>query len=536
MIFRQFINDDLGCASYLVGDENAGVAAVVDPRLEVDEYLRLARFAGVEIAHILETHTHADHVSGHGRLAEATGATIHVNRIAGAAYPHEPIDDGWELVLGDVRIRALHTPGHRPEHTCFCLTDASRGEEPWAVLTGDSLFVGGVARPDLAVEPHEGARDIFRSLHEALLTLPPEVEVWPGHLGGSMCGGPGMSQKISSTIGFERAHNALLAEPDAETFVARSLADIGPQPPNFREIVEINRGPLVSLDVHDRPLTAGQLLARQAAGALVVDVRTDLLFDDAHVPGAISVTAQRAGFGTRLGVAGRAGPRGGVRGPRRRGGARGRAAGGRRGRPQRRRIPGGRHERAGAPSAGRWSGSTASRSPSSPRCRRPIPALQILDVREPDAWGAERIPGSLNLPYHALEDAAPRAGPGAPDRGRVRGGPPQRRGRQPAAAARRGRAPPRRGRRRRAVGAPRPPPGAEPRLAPQERVQNPSAPTCSSCATRPSSSRATSRGMSRTTATSLVARGVPVQRSTSSTDAGGSARRMPGTRLAVTTS
>ncbi len=403
MIFRQFINDDLGCASYLVGDERAGVAAVVDPRLEVDEYLHLARFAGVEIAHILETHTHADHVSGHGRLAEATGATIHVNRIAQADHPHEPIDDGWELALGQVRVRALHTPGHRPEHTCFCLIDASRGSEPWAILTGDSLFVGGVARPDLAVEPREGAREIFRSLHGALLDLPPEVEVWPGHLGGSMCGGPGMSQKISSTIGYERSHNALLGDISENAFVARSLAEIGPQPPNFREIVAINRGPLMALDVHDRPLTAGQLSARQAAGALVVDVRTDLLFDDAHIPGAISVTAQRAGFGTRLAW---------LVGPGRevlfvgrddeeaRAAARLAAAVGVRGRGGH--LSGGmsawRNERRPVERIARVT------VPELARRRATDPDLQVLDVREPGDWSASRIPGSVNVPYHQLEE------------------------------------------------------------------------------------------------------------------------------------
>ena len=121
MIFRQLVHEDLGCASYLIGDEDAGVAAVVDPKLDIDEYLRLARYLGVHIEHILETHNHADHVSGHGRLAAATGATIHVHREAAPDYDHEPFDDGWELALGDVTVRALHTPGHRPEHTAFAL-------------------------------------------------------------------------------------------------------------------------------------------------------------------------------------------------------------------------------------------------------------------------------------------------------------------------------------------------------------------------------------------------------------------------------
>src|SRR4051794_5419487 len=168
MIFRQIAHEDLGCASYLIGDEDAGIAAVVDPRLEIGEYLRLARYLGVSIEHILETHNHADHVSGHGRLASATGARIWVHESAGAEYEHGEFSDGWELALGGVVVRALHTPGHRPEHTAFALIDTARGPEPWAVLTGDSLFVGDIARPDLAVEKQEGARDIFSSLRGLL--------------------------------------------------------------------------------------------------------------------------------------------------------------------------------------------------------------------------------------------------------------------------------------------------------------------------------------------------------------------------------
>src|SRR6059036_2185605 len=136
MIFRQITHDDLGCASYLVGDEHAGVAAVVDPKLDIEEYLALARYMAVRIEHILETHNHADHVSGHGRLAAATGATIHVHRLAEPDYEHQPFDDGWELALGRVRIRALHTPGHRPEHTAFALIDGAHSDELWGVLTG----------------------------------------------------------------------------------------------------------------------------------------------------------------------------------------------------------------------------------------------------------------------------------------------------------------------------------------------------------------------------------------------------------------
>jgi len=266
MIFRQVTHDDLGCASYLVGDEDAGVAAVVDPKLDVEEYLALARYMGVRIAHVLETHNHADHVSGHGRLAAATGAAIHIHRDAAPDYDHEPFGDGWELELGSVRVRALHTPGHRPEHTAFALTDTARGPEPWAVLTGDSLFVGDIARPDLAVEKTEGARGVFRSLHEQLLRLPDACEVWPAHLGGSLCGGPGMDMKVSSTIAYERAHNALLQEADEAEFVRRVTASLGPQPPNFEAIVAVNRGPLEPRRVAIDPLTARQVDEARAAG------------------------------------------------------------------------------------------------------------------------------------------------------------------------------------------------------------------------------------------------------------------------------
>ena len=301
MIFRQLTQDDLGCASYLVGDERAGVAAVVDPHLHIEDYLRLARYVGVSIEHILETHNHADHVSGHGRLAAATGATIHVHRLAAPEYDHEPFEDGWELDLGAVKLRALHTPGHRPEHTAFALFDTARdADKPWAVLTGDSLFVGDVARPDLAIDKEEGAGQIFRSLHDVLLPLPPETEVWPGHLGGSLCGGAGMDMKVSSTIGYEREHNPTLSIRDARQFVDEAIAALGPQPPNFERIVAMNRGPLGSEPLASLPLTPRLVEQQRADGALVVDVRTDLQFDDAHIPGAVCITMLRAGFGSKL--------------------------------------------------------------------------------------------------------------------------------------------------------------------------------------------------------------------------------------------
>jgi hydroxyacylglutathione hydrolase len=300
MLFRQIIHEDLGCASYLVADRESGVAVVVDPQWDVEPYRRLARLHGVRIGHVLETHNHADHVSGHGRLARTTGATIHIHELAGAEFAHEPFADGWVLELGDLRIEAVHTPGHRPEHTSFLLSDGSRGGAPWALLGGDSLFIGDVARPDLAVEPREGAAEMFRSLHERLLRLDDEVEIWPGHLGGSLCGGSAIDLKTSSTIGFERRHNRALGIADEAEFVEDAVASLGDRPPNVAQIVDLNRGPLVEDFGTPAPLTPHEVEEAVAAGAVVIDGRTNEEFDEAHIAGALSTSAYDTGFATKV--------------------------------------------------------------------------------------------------------------------------------------------------------------------------------------------------------------------------------------------
>ena len=300
MLFRQIVHEDLGCASYLVGDSDAGVAVVVDPRWEIDVYLELSRLHDVRIEHVLETHNHADHVSGHGRLASATGATIHVHSLADVDYPHEAFEDGWRLEIGDLEIEAVHTPGHRPEHTSFLLRDRARSDDPWAVLTGDSLFVGDVARPDLAVEPREGAAGIFRSLHDRLMPLADDVEVWPGHLGGSACGSAGIDEKASSTIGFERDNNrALRFEAEAD-FVEDAVDTLADPPPNVEHIVELNRGPLLERLGAPVSMPPGEVEAAVGDGAMVVDARTNTQFDEAHIPGAISASAYETGFATKV--------------------------------------------------------------------------------------------------------------------------------------------------------------------------------------------------------------------------------------------
>ena len=296
MFFRQVLHEDLGCASYVVAD--GGDAAVIDPKWDVEDYLRLAEEHGFAITHVLETHNHADHVSGKGRLAKATGATIHVPATAGVEFPHEPLADGDRVTVGQVSITALATPGHRPEHTAYLVSDESRSEEAWLVVTGDSLFVGDVARPDLAVDKEEGARGLYESL-KRLLALGDFAEVWPGHIGGSLCGGSGMSEKPGTTIGFERRFNRLLASPDEQTFVRSLTSNLAPQPPNLQRIVALNRGPLLTETAPVEPLLPAAVQACLADGATLIDGRDTHDYDAGHVPGSINVTMVRAAVGTR---------------------------------------------------------------------------------------------------------------------------------------------------------------------------------------------------------------------------------------------
>ncbi len=293
MLFAQILNDDLGCASYIVGCEEAQEAVVVDPPLEIESVLTEANRLDVRIVRTLETHTHADHVSGHGRLALEHGIPVSIHPAAGAEYPSNTLEDGDEVAVGNVTLRCIHTPGHRPEHCCFAVIDRTRAEEPWLVLTGDSLFVGDAARPDLAVGAVQGAEGLFHSLRR-LLELPDGVEVFPGHVAGSLCG-KAMSARGSTTIGFERRFNPMASIAELDAFVAESSDVSAPKPPNLARIVELNRGPF------SPAAPAPMELPVPAGGSQLLDVRPMAEHLSGHLPGAVNVPVSGTSFSTKAG-------------------------------------------------------------------------------------------------------------------------------------------------------------------------------------------------------------------------------------------
>jgi hydroxyacylglutathione hydrolase len=304
MFLRQFVIDGLGHLSTLIADESAGLAAVVDPRRDVDVYLGAARAADLRISHVVETHLHNDYVSGGRELAALTGATHVIGAGAELAYEHRPARHGESFDVGALRFTVLETPGHTPEHVAYAVADTSRAGEPLLLFTGGSLLVGAVGRTDLLGEANAQpfARAMFRSLHEVILPHEDFVGVFPTHGAGSLCS-TGISSTPSSTIGYERRHNPMLAPTDIDDFARTLLGGQPAFPDYFARMRPINKaGPrLLGGRVPDPvPLAMEEVRAALSADAILIDLRPPADHALAHIPGSLSIPAGSS-FGTWLG-------------------------------------------------------------------------------------------------------------------------------------------------------------------------------------------------------------------------------------------
>ena len=290
MYFEQFYLGCLAHASYLLGSESEGI--VVDPQRDVEIYLEAAQKQGLAIRHIFETHLHADFVSGHQELAARTGATIYLSRAAGATFPHVAVDDGYKLRVGKLNLEVLATPGHTPESISLLVTDDENAQKPWAVLTGDTLFIGDVGRPDLSPThtPVQLAGMLHDSLNQKLMTLPDGVLVYPAHGAGSLCG-RNMRAERFSTIGTERLTNYALQIKDRDEFVRQMTSNLPARPDYFLEDAAINRAgaPALSDLPELKAIAPHELKAMLDKGATALDVRPGDDFIAAHVPGSVSI-------------------------------------------------------------------------------------------------------------------------------------------------------------------------------------------------------------------------------------------------------
>ncbi len=291
MFFKQFSVKGMGCLSYLIGCPMAQKACVVDPKRDVQEYLDTARENGMEITHVFETHVHADHVSGSQELRSRTGADIYFMEGTPVEFDHREVKEHEIMELGKVRLRFLKTPGHTPQSMSILVTDLSRGESPWLVLTGDCLFVGDIGRPDLAGKEHldEQMENLFKSLHEKLGRLPSNMEIYPAHGEGSLCG-RGMSSKPNSTVGFEMAHNPIL-RLSLEEFKEAMKKDFPERPKSFSHIINTNLkgAPLLERCPVTRDLSPLQVKDLLDKGAVILDTRDTAAFGGVHIPGSINI-------------------------------------------------------------------------------------------------------------------------------------------------------------------------------------------------------------------------------------------------------
>lgn len=290
MYFEQFYLGCLAHASYMLASE--GEAVVVDPQRDVEMYLKAAEEHGATIRHVFETHLHADFVSGHQELAARTGAKIYIGAEAGATFAHVPVRDGFELKVGRILLRALETPGHTPESICLVITDLEKSSSPWAVLTGDTLFLGDVGRPDLSTKfsPPQLAGMLYNSLHDKLLKLGDDVLVYPAHGAGSLCGRNMRAERFSS-IGTERLTNYALQFKTREEFVAQLTSHLPARPEYFLQDAEMNRTGAVALsDLPPlRAIEPAELKSRLENGEIALDVRPGEEFAAGHIPGSVNI-------------------------------------------------------------------------------------------------------------------------------------------------------------------------------------------------------------------------------------------------------
>jgi glyoxylase-like metal-dependent hydrolase (beta-lactamase superfamily II)/rhodanese-related sulfurtransferase len=292
MFFQQFKVEGLGCYSYLIGCPKEGVACVVDPERHVERYLDAAQENGMRITDVFDTHLHADHITGSQELAAQAGATIHVHPAVEARYPHEPVGEGQRFRFGTAEIEIIETPGHTPNSITLAVTDHARSDDVQALLTGDLLFVGDIGRPDLAGEDllEQQVKNLYDSLYGKLARFPDWTEVYPAHGEGSLCG-KGMSSKPMTTLGFERRNNPLLNQMSFEEFHRIMTHGFQVRPDNFAVMVDKNRqGPALLKEAASfTRLAAGQLEKAVANGAKLVDVRDQVAFGAAFLPGSINI-------------------------------------------------------------------------------------------------------------------------------------------------------------------------------------------------------------------------------------------------------
>lgn len=293
MFTQQFFIEGLGCASYLIGDEKTNTAAVIDPDRDAQKYIDAAMAHGLKITHIIETHLHADHVSGNTELASRTGAQVYLPEGADANFPHIDLREGETLALGDLLIFILHTPGHTPESVTLLISDTTRGQEPALALTGDTLFVGDVGRPDLvgADAARKLAGAMHDSLQEKLLPLADGLMVYPGHGAGSLCGRAMGTMRVS-TLGYERHTNPALAPRTRDEFIEFNTTNLPEQPANNKRIKAMNRqGPRVLGELEPRALSVQEAVAQLQRGAALLDLRAKQKYVARHISGAVHLEA-----------------------------------------------------------------------------------------------------------------------------------------------------------------------------------------------------------------------------------------------------